>query len=137
MSNKQVPLPLTERVIPEVDEIRSDPSASYWLVESLDAALKRDPVDAVNDAEILADVLSKWCESRLAEFLTSAYDKTMAAVRKVYQGLTDDEQLALNLKTVVIRYNAMRIKEAGSHQTSMVTIRQRAVRGSKSNGQSK
>jgi len=65
MSNKQVPLPLTERVIPEVDEIRSDPSASYWLVESLDAALKRDPVDAVNDAEILADVLSKWCESRL------------------------------------------------------------------------
>ena len=60
MSNKQVPLPLTERVIPEVDEIRSDPSASYWLVESLDAALKRDPVDAVNDAEILADVLSKW-----------------------------------------------------------------------------
>jgi len=76
-------------------------------------------------------------ESRLAEFLTSAYDKTMAAVREVYKGLTDDEQLALNQKTVVVRYNAMRIKEAGSHQTNMVMVRQRAVRGSKSNGQSK
>lgn len=35
-------------------QITTDPSASYWLKDSLKAALQRDPVDALNDAEALA-----------------------------------------------------------------------------------
>lgn len=35
-------------------QILSDPSASYWLKDALRAALARDIVDALNDAEALA-----------------------------------------------------------------------------------
>lgn len=41
-----------------VEQILSDPCASTWLKQSLKAALGRDPVDAANDAEVLARVLS-------------------------------------------------------------------------------
>lgn len=33
------------------EEIRNDAATSYWLKAALDSALKRDPVDAVTDAE--------------------------------------------------------------------------------------
>lgn len=39
------------------DKILVDPSASDWLKTTLNAALERDPVDAVNDAEILLKAL--------------------------------------------------------------------------------
>jgi hypothetical protein len=35
-------------------QILSDPSASYWLKDALKAALNRDAVDALRDAETLA-----------------------------------------------------------------------------------
>ena len=35
----------------------SDPACSYWLKDALSRALDRDPVDAVNDAEALCDLL--------------------------------------------------------------------------------
>ena len=37
--------------------ILDDPGASDWLKEALRSALKRDPVDAANDAEVLATLL--------------------------------------------------------------------------------
>lgn len=37
--------------------ILADPAASYWIKDALRSALTRDPVDAVNDAEVLAKVL--------------------------------------------------------------------------------
>ncbi|MEL7491691.1 MAG: hypothetical protein AAGJ73_13315 [Pseudomonadota bacterium] len=40
-----------------VQEILNDPAASKWLKEALEKALPRDPVDAANDAEVLAMVL--------------------------------------------------------------------------------
>jgi hypothetical protein len=46
--------------MPSDDEIRtilSGPGTSTWLKNALTAALDRDPVDAVNDAELLAMVL--------------------------------------------------------------------------------
>jgi hypothetical protein len=46
-----------------VAAICNDPSASHWLKDALTALLKRDPVDAVNDAELLADIM----RSRLSE----------------------------------------------------------------------
>lgn len=46
---------------PDAQEILASPSASFWLKEALQAALQRDPVDAANDAELLASVLAKRC----------------------------------------------------------------------------
>ena len=41
----------------EIRQILSGPGTSYWLKNALTSALDRDPVDAVNDAELLAMVL--------------------------------------------------------------------------------
>lgn len=37
--------------------VLADPAASYWIKDALRSALTRDPVDAVNDAEVLAKIL--------------------------------------------------------------------------------
>lgn len=39
---------------------------SYWLKDALRSALKRDPMDAAADAELLAEVLRRRCESALS-----------------------------------------------------------------------
>lgn len=44
-----------------IKRIAADPSASYWLQGSLKSALQRDPVDAANDAEVLAAILNAKC----------------------------------------------------------------------------
>jgi hypothetical protein len=54
------------------EEIRNDSAASEWLKAALDSALKRDPVDAVTDAEILVMALRERCTgaaSQLPAFL--------------------------------------------------------------------
>lgn len=43
--------------VTQVAEVLADPSASFWLRQSLRSALERDPVDALNDALVLASVL--------------------------------------------------------------------------------
>lgn len=43
----------------EGEEMLDDPSISDWLKESLRSALKRDPVDALNDALVLAATLEE------------------------------------------------------------------------------
>jgi hypothetical protein len=50
------------KIYERLNAILNDPSASYWLKDSLRSALRRDPIDAVNDAEILAEVLLDRCE---------------------------------------------------------------------------
>jgi uncharacterized protein with PIN domain len=42
--------------------VLEDPAASYWLKAALDGALNRDPVDAANDAEVMARILAKRAE---------------------------------------------------------------------------
>ena len=42
-----------------IDAVFCNPAASYWLKDALRAALKRDIVDALNDAEELCDVLEE------------------------------------------------------------------------------
>jgi hypothetical protein len=49
----------SQHVLPNVEEALSDPSASCWLKHALRSALERDPVDAANDAEVLAQLLDK------------------------------------------------------------------------------
>lgn len=43
---------------PAADTVLADPAASTWLRNTLTHALTCDPVDAANDAEILARVLA-------------------------------------------------------------------------------
>jgi len=45
---------------PRVHELLSAPDVSYWFKNALRSALQRDPVDAVKDAELLAEVLRGW-----------------------------------------------------------------------------
>ena len=51
--------------LPTIDEILGDPAASFWLKGALRSALSRDPVDAANDADLLAQVLELRCRSIL------------------------------------------------------------------------
>jgi hypothetical protein len=51
--------------LPSVDGLLRDPSTSFWLRNALTSALQRDPVDAANDADILARVLDQKCRSIL------------------------------------------------------------------------
>ena len=43
----------------EGEGLLDDPSASDWLKEALQSALERDPVDALNDALVLAATLEE------------------------------------------------------------------------------
>ena len=47
------------------DVVLADPATSYWLKSAIEAALERDPADALNDALVLAAVL----DGRLREDL--------------------------------------------------------------------
>jgi hypothetical protein len=42
-----------------IEDVLSDPAASWWLKNGLRSALERDPVDAANDAEMLARLLDR------------------------------------------------------------------------------
>jgi len=50
-----------------IDEILADLAASFWLKAALRSALSRDPVDAANDADVLARVLKDRCRHLLEE----------------------------------------------------------------------
>jgi hypothetical protein len=50
------PLPTPDR---EGEGILDDPAASDWLKGALRTALERDPVDALNDALVLAATLEE------------------------------------------------------------------------------
>ena len=57
--------PFKAEDLPEIEEILADPAASFWLQAALRSALARDPVDAANDAEVLARLLNRHCRSIL------------------------------------------------------------------------
>ncbi len=50
------PAELPDEVL-EAQVVLADPSTSFWLKSAIEAALMRDPVDALNDALVLAAVL--------------------------------------------------------------------------------
>lgn len=50
----------------QIEDVLRDPAASLWLKVALRSALCRDPVDAANDAEVLARLLGRRCEEILA-----------------------------------------------------------------------
>ena len=42
---------------PSAEALMGDPATSFWLRSALQSALERDPVDALNDTLLLADIL--------------------------------------------------------------------------------
>jgi len=50
---------------PTVDQIMADQAASQWLKTALRAAVERDPVDALNDALVLAATLEERLRAEL------------------------------------------------------------------------
>lgn len=53
-------------VMPTAQDILADEAASTWLRSALQAALERDPVDALNDALVLAAALDARLRIELA-----------------------------------------------------------------------
>jgi len=53
--------------LPTLDEILVDPAASFWLKSAIRSALRRDPIDAANDAEMLTKLIDRWCREVLNE----------------------------------------------------------------------
>lgn len=53
--------------LPTIEDILRDPSASAWLKNALRSSLLRDPVDAANDAEVLAQLLDRRCRMLLKQ----------------------------------------------------------------------
>ena len=53
--------------VPTVEDLLKDPSTSFWLRNALTSSLLRDPVDAANDAEVLARVLDHQCRLVLGQ----------------------------------------------------------------------
>jgi len=51
----------------DIAAVLADPTTSHWLKHSLQQALPRDPVDAVNDAEWLFELLNKRCVEQLQD----------------------------------------------------------------------
>ena len=51
------PAELVDPSAPTVADLLDDPTASKWLKAALREAVRRDPVDALNDALVLAAVL--------------------------------------------------------------------------------
>ena len=44
-------------MITQTEIVLTDPCTSHWLREALRSSLRRDPIDAVSDAEILVEIL--------------------------------------------------------------------------------
>jgi hypothetical protein len=53
--------------VPTIEKILGDPAASSWLKNALRSALWRDPVDAANDAAVLARLLESRCPNILED----------------------------------------------------------------------
>lgn len=48
--------------IPTTSELLADPGATHWLKNAIRELERRDPIDAMNDAELLA----RWARERVA-----------------------------------------------------------------------
>lgn len=56
---------------PTIEQLLHSPAASNWLKRALEESLRRDPVDAANDAELLSAVLNKRADDSLAVLMAA------------------------------------------------------------------
>jgi hypothetical protein len=64
-----------------LEDVLRDPAASLWLKDTLGSALTRDPVDAANDAELLAHLLEERCRLILLRGTTSLDAQSQPSAR--------------------------------------------------------
>lgn len=57
--------------LPSIESVLNNKATSYWLKHSIGTALERDPVDAVNDVELLLKLMTK----RAADTLLSGSER--------------------------------------------------------------
>ncbi|MBC9969001.1 Rossmann-fold NAD(P)-binding domain-containing protein [Ralstonia insidiosa] len=62
----------------KIQRVLNDPSTSNWLKNALGAQLQRDPVDAANDADVLAEIMRE----KLAEVFGAAGVTRKSNVRR-------------------------------------------------------
>ena len=48
----------TMNLSPSINDVLTDPSATFWLKDALRALEKRDPVDAFNDVALIMRIVS-------------------------------------------------------------------------------
>lgn len=53
--------------LPTAEQLLSDPAASLWFKSALSAALARDPVQAANEAQVLAQILNRRADAVLKQ----------------------------------------------------------------------
>jgi len=52
----------------ELRALKNGPATSRWLSAGIATAMTRDPIDAANDAEILADLLKRRADAILKSY---------------------------------------------------------------------
>ena len=51
--------------LPSIEQILHNQGTSFWLRDAIESSLKRDPVDAAQDAELLSSLLARRCDEIL------------------------------------------------------------------------
>ena len=65
MSNAVTSTARLREVEKRIDWIESHPAFSVWLKETLRSAVRRDPVEVMNDLEILGHLLRGWASASI------------------------------------------------------------------------
>ena len=60
---------MTVKFVEQAERVKKDPSVSNWLKTAVTQLLDRDPVDAINDAELLLHLM----DLRMKEQLERRY----------------------------------------------------------------
>lgn len=67
-------------------------------------------------------------EERLAEFVTTANEKLIKAMRDAYLTLSQEEMLAMVKRGFVARFGVSKVSEASVYPSNRIEIRQRSKR---------
>ncbi|TDU25582.1 hypothetical protein DFR24_4021 [Panacagrimonas perspica] len=90
-----------------VDDVLQNPLTSEWLRTALNAALRRDPVDAANDADVLRTVLMHQIE--IAEDDTASLNAVAAVA-----GVSIVENLLIPLGRTGVPQTTMSVAAASA-----------------------
>ena len=63
-------------------EVIADPATSNWVRKALNSAVGRDPVDAANDAELVADLLKEEADAVFAAGVGRVHHSHRVAPRR-------------------------------------------------------
>ena len=80
----------------ETDRLIKDPTTSYWLKDAIVALRKRDVVDALNDVEILLEVLTDDLSKR-------DFDRFLRSDQQTRASSTSDNDLFRDLAAELVK----------------------------------